>query len=80
MSKEVLLSSFIDQAYLSSLRRSQNSDGGWGFRAGYESRAEPTTWALIAFQEFSSPARLNRVVAFLTFPALRFEDWELNRS
>lgn len=30
------------------LRNAQNADGGWGFRPGSESRAEPTCWAVLA--------------------------------
>lgn len=30
------------------LRDAQNEDGGWGFHAGAESRAEPTCWAIKA--------------------------------
>jgi hypothetical protein len=61
MSEEVLLSSFVDQTYLSPLRRAQNADGGWGFNAGCESRVEPTSWSLIALQEFE-PAAVEEAV------------------
>ena len=37
--------SLVDRAYLARLRSLQNSDGGWGFHAGCESRIEPTSWA-----------------------------------
>ena len=63
MSEEVLLSSFADQTYLSPLRRSQNADGGWGFQAEFESRVEPTAWALIALQEFEAQAVVEEVVS-----------------
>jgi hypothetical protein len=43
---------FVQQTCLPNLRESQNKDGGWGFRAGQESRAEPTAWALLALSEF----------------------------
>lgn len=32
------------------LRNAQNADGGWGFHPGFESRAEPTCWAVLALQ------------------------------
>lgn len=38
------------------LRESQNADGGWGFRPGTSSRAEPTCWALLAFWESAQQA------------------------
>ena len=79
MSEEVLLSSFVDQAYLSSLRRLQNPDGGWGFRAECESRVEPTTWALIALQEFEAPAiveeSVERGLNFLAKTQLEDGSW-----
>jgi hypothetical protein len=32
----------------------QNEDGGWGFAQGLESRAEPTSWGLLALGEISA--------------------------
>jgi hypothetical protein len=79
MSEEGLLSSFVDQAYLSPLRRFQNTDGGWGFRTGCESRAEPTAWALIALQEFEVEAvaeeAIRRGLGFLETTQLEDGSW-----
>ena len=33
------------------LRRAQNPDGGWGYRPGYQSSAEPTAWSILALRE-----------------------------
>ncbi len=33
------------------LRRVQNDDGGWGYQHGLSSRAEPTSWVLLALSE-----------------------------
>jgi squalene cyclase len=33
------------------LRENQNSDGGWGYHVGSQSRVEPTCWALSALSE-----------------------------
>ena len=41
-------SSFVDKVCLPGLQGAQNSDGGWGYRPGCESRVEPTCWALQA--------------------------------
>jgi len=66
----------VDREFLSRLPGLQNDDGGWGFNAGYESRIEPTAWALIALHEFSSSATvdepLERGLRFLT--AAQHED------
>jgi hypothetical protein len=69
----------VDRAYLARLRSLQNSDGGWGFNGGCESRIEPTSWALIALQEFSSSSGpdepLNRGLRFLTAAQLQDGSW-----
>jgi hypothetical protein len=39
---------FLQSVCLPFLRKAQNTDGGWGFHAGSESRVEPTCWALLA--------------------------------
>jgi len=79
-----MLSSFVDQRYLSSLRRSQNTDGGWGFNAGCESRVEPTVWALIALQEFESSEAteesLERGFNFLAAAQLEDGSWAASRG
>jgi len=71
--------SLVDRAYLARLRSLQNSDGGWGFYAGCESRIEPTSWALIALQEFSSSSGpdepLERGLRFLTAAQLPDGSW-----
>ena len=40
--------SFAEKICVPFIRQAQNSDGGWGFRPGTASRAEPTCWALKA--------------------------------
>lgn len=39
-------SEFVERFCLSRLLEARNEDGGWGFRLGSRSRAEPTAWAL----------------------------------
>jgi Squalene-hopene cyclase C-terminal domain len=41
---------FVADFCLPFLRNSQNADGGWGFRTGSPSRAEPTCWSVLALQ------------------------------
>ena len=41
-------SAFVGNVCLPFLLDAQNEDGGWGFRAGSMSRAEPSAWALLA--------------------------------
>jgi hypothetical protein len=57
----------------------QNDDGGWGFHAGYQSRIEPTAWALVALQEFASSLAgnetLDRGLRFLTAAQLENGSW-----
>lgn len=38
------------------LRRSQNADGGWGYRPGFQSTTEPTAWAILALQPHEAPS------------------------
>jgi hypothetical protein len=52
-----------DRLYLAPLRSLQNTDGGWGFNEGSESRIEPTSWALLALQESSSPEDADLAIA-----------------
>lgn len=44
---------FAEEICLPFLLRVQNSDGGWGHRAGGESRAEPTAWSLLALARYA---------------------------
>ncbi len=43
--------SFREQFCLPFLLRSQNSDGGWGYRPDSESSVEPTAWATLALRQ-----------------------------
>ena len=47
--------SFAENVCAPLLRDAQNSDGGWGFHPGANSRVEPTCWALKALMSLSSP-------------------------
>src|SRR5215469_10285174 len=55
------------------LRSAQNSDGGWAFHIGGESRVEPTCWAIRAVTDAQAegsvcetlPENLARAVEFL---------------
>ena len=49
-----------EQMYLG-LLRAQNADGGWGYQLGSSSRAEPSSWALLALGECQT-AELSEVV------------------
>ncbi len=62
------------------LRTAQNSDGGWGFHPGSESRAESTCWALFALIESSQEAADDRAIfergrAFLASSQLADGSW-----
>jgi hypothetical protein len=46
--------SFLQSVCLPFLRQAQNTDGGWGFHTGSESRVEPTCWALLALIDSAS--------------------------
>src|ERR1700682_326886 len=59
------------------LRDVQNSDGGWGFQPGAQSRAEPTCWALKALlaREGSHKAEQEAIERGLNFlVAAQLED------
>jgi hypothetical protein len=51
-SKDAAAINFVEQGCLPLLERAQNDDGGWGFAQGALSRVEPTSWALLARNEF----------------------------
>jgi hypothetical protein len=46
---------FVSSVCLPFLHANQNSDGGWGFHPGSESRVEPTSWAVLALGEPGPP-------------------------
>jgi hypothetical protein len=46
---------FLDSVCLPLLRSAQNPDGGWGFHPGFESRPEPTCWAVQALVQCAWP-------------------------
>jgi hypothetical protein len=46
---------FAEQVCLSSLKNSQNQNGGWGFHPNLESRVEATCWACQALAVSNSP-------------------------
>jgi hypothetical protein len=79
MREDAAASTFVERAYLGRLRRIQNGDGGWGFHAGGDSRIEPTSWALLALQEFGSPIgtdeSLGRGLRFLIGAQLPDGSW-----
>ena len=47
-------SDFVERVCLPLLLDSQNTDGGWGFRPGTQSRVEASAWALIALRTCGS--------------------------
>ena len=68
--------SFCASVCLPFLKSAQNSDGGWGFRAGVQSRAEPTSWALVALAELGAPSEMvNAGVGFLRSAQLPDGSW-----
>lgn len=54
---------FFKRLCLPYLRGTQNADGGWGFSRGSASRTEPTAWALLALNEFSSVSASDEALA-----------------
>lgn len=79
MSDQVSVDAHLEQSHLAHLRKLQNADGGWGFSADCESRIEPTTWALLALQEFDSavPAyeMIHRGLLFVVRAQLEDGSW-----
>src|SRR5262252_6108479 len=60
----------------SHLRATQNSDGGWPFHAGGQSRAEPTCWALLALANSAESAQhIARGLEFLKAQQLSDGSW-----
>src|SRR5262245_55664414 len=61
----------------SQLQRTQNSNGGWPFHAGGESRVEPTCWSLRAFANSGKFAQSNITggLAFLKARQLSDGSW-----
>jgi hypothetical protein len=53
----------VAQNLLAFLRDTQNSDGGWGFLRGTESRVEPTSWSVLALSEFSTNPQTSDALA-----------------
>jgi hypothetical protein len=51
--------SFAENVCAPLLRDAQNSDGGWGFHPGANSRVEPTCWALKALMSLLAPGTLD---------------------
>src|SRR5262249_44128549 len=62
---------------VSHLQSAQNSDGGWPFHAGGESRVEPTCWSLRAFANSAGFAEKNITsgLAFLKAQQLSDGSW-----
>lgn len=71
--------SFADLCCLSELAKTQNDDGGWGFRAGLRSAVEPTSWALLALcrplTDRSLPHKKEAAVQFLQRAQLEDGAW-----
>jgi len=69
----------VEQNLLTFLRDAQNTDGGWGFLRGTESRVEPTSWSLLALSEFRTNPQtsdaLARGVHFLEGAQLSDGSW-----
>ena len=60
---------FAENFCVSLLRDAQNSDGGWGFQPGAQSRTEPTCWAVKALlvREVSNKAEQKAIERGLNF-------------
>ena len=66
---------FLERSCLPWLERAQNEDGGWGFAPGSLSRVEPTSWALLALEEFRPSACGDRGLGFLQGSQLGDGSW-----
>jgi Prenyltransferase and squalene oxidase repeat len=68
--------SFVADVCLPFLKSARNQDGGWGFRAGAESRVEPTSWALLALRGMEGPVEpMAAAVRFLRSTQLADGSW-----
>jgi len=54
-----LENTFAEKVCIPLLRNAQNSDGGWGFHSGSQSRVEPTCWAVKALASREGPAKVS---------------------
>ncbi len=74
-------SSLVNEICLPFLRAARNQDGGWGFHAGCESRAEATAWAVLALMETPSSEDLcEGAFNYLTAAQLRDGSWPSSRA
>jgi len=60
---------------LSQFQDAQNSDGGWAFQKGGDSRVEATCWAVLALADTDSRAEIGRGIDFLKAQQLRDGSW-----
>lgn len=66
---------FLESVCLPFLLAAQNPDGGWGFRVGFESRVEPTAWALLALRGAEWPNTQRAGYRFLSATQLPDGSW-----
>ena len=59
---------FAAKVCLPFICNAQNADGGWGYQPGFESRVEPTCWAILALRALQSSALSIEISA----PGLQF--------
>src|SRR5260370_736434 len=63
---------------LSLLKSLQNTDGGWGFHAGGQSRVEPSCWAALSLFHYAKQQNedsFRKLVEFLRFKQLADGSW-----
>ena len=69
------------QAILGLLADAQNSDGGWAFAKGGDSRVEPTCWALLALANTGfAPSEMARGLDFLRSTQLPDGSWPATKG